>query len=222
MKLNIQKFSGGGTGTALEKVNTINNAYGDAVDQIESTWNKIDTWGTQYASGGQFKTTMQKTAEAIEGIPQPSGNNVNGYLQERTDKIIADANREDQVHNEGRNQVSNPFEQRSISCSVSVPDTRPYKGIDDFTGFTDEGVAEISEIKKYITELQSKIDEIFKLMGSNGSIGVQVTGADMQGSFEQDINKNTDVLTESINALGTAVDSTVQAQEQAGSTVQTY
>lgn len=221
MKLNITKFSGGGTATARRKAQEISDKYADSIDKVQSTWENIDEWAAGYASGAQFKKTMTATAEFLNNIPTPEGNNVNNYLQERTDKIINDANYQDRIDNEGQAQVSNPFQQQSLSCSVNVPDTRAYQGIEDFTGLTDEGVANIDQIKSYISQLSQSVDELLKSAGQ-GAIGSHVTGMDLEGSFTQNLSTNTDILTQSINEFGTEVDNAAKEQESAASNVQSH
>ena len=216
IKLNIMKFSGGGTGTALRQAQKIEDNYGEVISSIQNNWSKIDSWSSANASGSVIKKTVHELAEWLNKIPEPDGNNANGALQERTDKIINDANYEDQVNNEGAAQVSNPFTQRHLNCSENIPETRAYKGIEDFTGITDEGVASIDTFYNSLNALEEKTNELFTIMGE-GSVGTHVTGLALDEAFKSRMETDKQALSDSINNTKNIVDSYVQEQESSAS-----
>lgn len=219
MTLNVQLFSGAGTQTAYNQALAISNKYADLVNQVKSAWGKVDNWGATYASGGTFKEKMDKTSEYIQNIPEPSGNNANAYFRDLTDTIIRNANAEDMQNNKGQAQVSNPFQEQHYTCPVNTPATRAYKNIEDYTGFTDEGVADISAIKRYIDELNSAVGAILSEIGAANTTGTNVTGRDLTAEFSGNVSTNKATLTDSIAELSNAVDATIQAQEEAGKSV---
>lgn len=216
IRLDIMKFSGAGTQTALRQAQKINDNYGEVINSIQQIWNKIDSWSSTTASGSVLKKTVKGLAEWLNNIPEPDGNNANGALQDRTDKIIDDANYEDQVNNEGNAQVSNPFQQRHLNCSENVPETRPYDGIDDFTGLTDEGVADIDTFYNSLNELEGKVNELFSIM-AEGSVGTHVTGLSLDEAFKSRVRADKEALSESINNTKTIVDQYVKDQESSAS-----
>ena len=211
--LNIQMFTGGGTGTAAQTVAKINSQYQEAVQKIKTTWSDIDNWDSTYTSGAEHQQNATKLAEFISNIPEPSGNNVNAYLKSVTDSIVNSANYQDRVNNKGNAQISNSFTEQHYTLTDSTPATRSYKGVDDFAGITDEGVADIKKLKTLLSQLSTAVDGIFKLCASVGSTGTEITGRDLTSEYAQNINKNSQTLAEAINSYGNFIDSKISSQE---------
>ena len=226
MKLDIKIFSGGDTQAAFAKATNINNSYAGMIQGIQNNWNQMDEWASQYTSGEVMKKATKNLADFLNGIPEPDGCNANAALLQKTDKIIGDANYEDQVTNEGQAQVSNPFNEQHMSCTENVPKERAYtdsrgEEMPNFKGITDEGVASIDTFRKYMGEIENKANEIFEQMGQ-GSIGTHVTGKDIEGSFKTVLDKDKETLANNVLEVKGVIDQYVKEAEERAKQVETY